>query len=104
MKAARHGHSIKEIFDDHDYGFYLPKKKTYFPSKKAKLMRLNTGSSNGNSSFTNNKSKLFKTEVPDSQFSSVRVKPTERTYRSKTSMKPLHKRNASMIVQHRRNL
>lgn len=31
MKAARYGHSIKDIFREHDYSFYLPEKTTYLP-------------------------------------------------------------------------
>lgn len=99
MKAARHGHSIDRIFQDHDYTFYLPQKTSYMSRRKAKLMRLESETSSTTYNLRE-KSKIFKTEVPDDQYSSnVHVNSTKLSTRAHTTTRTMHKRHNTSYDQ-----
>ncbi|CAI2381534.1 unnamed protein product [Moneuplotes crassus] len=77
VKAARHGHSIGRIFQDHQNSYYLPLKESYISKKKARLMRLDSDSS-AISGKSREKSRIFKTELPDTQYCSAPVTNSSR--------------------------
>jgi hypothetical protein len=69
MKAARHGHSLNRKKTINVYKFYLPDKTSYIANKKAKLMRLQSGSSHAvSNSQPRIQSTIFKTEIPDKNY------------------------------------
>lgn len=93
MKAARHGHSKLRNKSINVYKFHLPDKTSYMPKEKAKLMRLQSGSSyaSSNRSQQRIKSNIFKTEVPQDRYSSQGR--SERQRKSFTSFRKQHRRN-----------
>lgn len=93
VKAARHGHSIDRIFEDHDYSFYLPKKESYISKKKAKLMRLESETSSV-SRRSKGRSRVFQTELPDNNYASSRSTEA-RKRRSNTTLRLYKLRNSS---------
>ena len=98
MKKARHGHSIDDIYQEHDYSFYLPDKTSYISDSHSQS-RINSGrgvsTSVGGSKY---QSKIFKTEVieDESRAPTIRVKSNTR---ANTSLNRFHKKNRSVQLK-----
>ena len=102
MKKARHGHSIDEIYKNHDYSFYMPETTSYISKAHEKFTSLNNDNSICTSIDDSKfQSKVFKTEVLDERASiqkptKVRVKSN---IRSNTSFSRHHKKTNSVQIK-----
>jgi hypothetical protein len=97
MNAARHGHSIDRIFQDHDYTFHLPRKTSYMSKRKAKLVKLDSEINSNATSVTSHKENntVFQTELPDESRSNIKfnIKTKKMTDRANTTGRIMHKRH-----------
>ena len=105
VKAARHGHSIDKIFKEHDTSFFLPFKESYISKRKEKLLKMNSEISDY-SRHSREKSRVFQTEIPEGQYSSVHIRNRNssrgnRAVRVKTTSRSFNKRTREISQQRR---